>query len=375
MNLERQLKRWRAAGLISPEQAARIAAFEQQRQRPTLLLAIASLAGLSVAVGLVSIVAANWDLIPGRMKLALDVLAVIGLGQALAYAAARPPAWLEEAARVAFYGLILASIALVGQVYQLGGDAAHALTAWSVLTFPLMALGRAPAVGLLWLVGLELTCFVWLSELADRGGASEAHALAAVYLAPLVALALGRTGWLRRSRPAYAQVLRGAGWAQLVALASAASLAFYDTVARGERAPWLVVGASLAACAWLCSRTERTPAGRAERSLLAVTFAGWHLPWFMPHGEWPLVAALAFIAVFAVVALVAHRQGRSRLLHLATAAIGLRIVVIYFEVFGTLLDTGVGLVLGGLLTLLLTWVWARKRREFDRELSARESTP
>jgi len=78
---------------------------------------------------------------------------------------------------------------------------------------------------------------------------------------------------------------------------------------------------------------------------------------------------------FAVVALVAHRQGRSRLLHLATAAIGLRIVVIYFEVFGTLLDTGVGLVLGGLLTLLLTWVWARKRREFDRELSARESTP
>jgi uncharacterized membrane protein len=95
----------------------------------------------------------------------------------------------------------------------------------------------------------------------------------------------------------------------------------------------------------------------------------------MPHGKWPLVAALAFIVVFGVVALAAHREGRSRLLHLATAAIGLRLLVIYFEVFGSLLDTGIGLVLGGLLTLLVTWFWARKRRDFDRQLSAREPAP
>jgi uncharacterized membrane protein len=93
---------------------------------------------------------------------------------------------------------------------------------------------------------------------------------------------------------------------------------------------------------------------------------------------------VAFIGVFAVVALAAHERGRPRLLHLATAAVGLRLLAIYFEVFGSLLDTGLGLVLGGLLTLLVTWVWARKRRDFDRELSeralprklsARESAP
>ena len=95
----------------------------------------------------------------------------------------------------------------------------------------------------------------------------------------------------------------------------------------------------------------------------------------MPHGKWPLVAALSFVIVFAGVAFMAHRKGRPALLHLATALIGLRLLVIYFEVFGSLLDTGVGLVLGGLLTLLLTWLWARKRRDFDRELSTRESAP
>lgn len=375
MDLEQKLKRWTEARLVSPEQAERIVAFEKERERPTLLYAVAGLAGLAVAIGLVSIVAANWDLIPGRMKLALDAVVVIGLGQALVHFGTRQPAWLEEAARVAYHGLVLASIALVGQVYQLGGNAAQALLAWSVLTFPLMALGRSARVGLLWLVGLQVTYFVGLSELAEGGSSRADHALAAVYWAPLAALALGRTGWLRRLRSEYAEVLRAAAWVELVLLSGAASLAFYDTLAQGERTPWLVVGVSLVATAGLCYQTEPTPAGRAQRSLLAIAFAACHLPLFMPHGKWPLVAALAFIVVFAVVALAAHRKGRSKLLHLATAAIGLRLLVIYFEVFGTLLDTGFGLTLGGLLTLLVTWFWARKRRDFERELSARETAP
>ena len=373
MDLEQQLKRWRQADLLSPEQVERIRAFEKQRERPTLLYAVAGLAGLAVAIGLVSIVASNWDLIPGRMKLALDALVVIGVGQALVHLGTRP-AWLQEAVMVAYHGLILASIALVGQVYQLGGNAAQALVAWSVLTFPLMALGRSARVGFLWLVGLEVTYFVCLSELGGGNAARADHALAAVYWAPLAALALGRAPWLVRLRPDYARVLRAAGWTELVVLASAASLAFYDALARGERAPWLVIGVSLLGTAWLCYRTEPTAAGRAQRSLLAITFAGCHLPLFMPHGKWPLVAALGFISVFGAVAPVAHRKGRSKLLHLATAAIGVRLLVIYFEVFGTLFDTGLGLVFGGLLTLLVTWFWARKRRDFDRELSDRELT-
>jgi uncharacterized membrane protein len=375
MALDQQLKRWTEAELLSAEQTERIRAFEKQRERPTLLYAVAGLAGLAIAIGLVSIVASNWDLIPGRLKLALDAVALVGLGQVLVHVGTRRPGGLEEAAMVAYYGLVLASIALVGQVYQLDGNATRALLVWSALTFPLMAWGRSPRVGFLWLVGLEVSYFVGLSELAVGSQRRADHALAAVYWAPLVALALGRSAWLCRARPLYAAVLRACAWSQLVVIASAASLAFYDALAHGERTPWLVVGASLLATGWLCFTTPGTPAGRAQRSLLAVTFACSHLPLFMPHGKWPLGAAAGFIAVFAVVALVAHRRGRPALLHLATAAIGLRLLVIYFEVFGTLLDTGLGLVLGGLLTLLVTWVWARKRRDFDRELSARESAP
>jgi uncharacterized membrane protein len=375
MPLEQQLQRWKQAELISGEQAERIQAFEKQRERPALLYAVAGLAGFAVAIGLVSIVAANWALIPGRMKLALDAIVLVLAGQAVVHFRARPPAWLGDAATVVFYGLVLASIALVGQVYQLGGNVALALLLWSALTFALMSQGSSGRLAVLWLAGLTVTYFACLSMLADGGRERTHPVLAAIYWAPLLALAAGRSRWLQSVRPAYAAVFRALGWSELILVSCLASFAFYDSVGRGERIPWLIVGVSLLATLGLCLASEQTLAGRAQRLLLAVTFAASHLPVFMPHGKWPLGAAASFIGVFAVVAWAAQRRGRPRLLHLATAMIAVRLLVIYFEVFSTLLDTGLGLVLGGLLTLLLTWLWARKRRDFDRELAAREPTP
>jgi uncharacterized membrane protein len=61
------------------------------------------------------------------------------------------------------------------------------------------------------------------------------------------------------------------------------------------------------------------------------------------------------------------------LLNFATAVIGIRILIVYFEVFGSLLGTGVGLVTGGMLTLGMVWLWVRKRREFARELTPEDS--
>ena len=80
----------------------------------------------------------------------------------------------------------------------------------------------------------------------------------------------------------------------------------------------------------------------------------------------------ALCALWLVVAWSAHHARDPRLLNVATAMIGMRILAIYFEVFGTLLDTGVGLVSGGLLTLGLVWLWARKRKQFERELGGSE---
>ena len=73
------------AGLISAAQADTIVAFEAQRSRPWLLWSIAGLGAFAIAVGMLAVVASNWQEIGPRAKIAVDLLA----GGGLAFAAYR----------------------------------------------------------------------------------------------------------------------------------------------------------------------------------------------------------------------------------------------------------------------------------------------
>jgi uncharacterized membrane protein len=53
----------------------------------------------------------------------------------------------------------------------------------------------------------------------------------------------------------------------------------------------------------------------------------------------------------------------------------MRVLVIYFEVFGSMLSTGLGLVTGGLLTLLVAWLWHKQRSRLAGKMSAGEGKP
>ncbi|MBC8069879.1 MAG: DUF2157 domain-containing protein [Deltaproteobacteria bacterium] len=365
MSLDPQLQRWVEAGLISVEQAQRIHAFEQHDERPTLLYAVAGLGGLAIAVGLISIVASNWDDIPGRVKLGLDLVLVAGLGAGIWRLEQRGPSWARETAIVALHGLVLASIALVGQVYQRGGEANEALAIWTVLTAMLMTRARSGLAAAVWLVGLQITWAVWAVWLAERWHADELAA-ATVYWAPLVCLALAHVPAIRRLRPALADTLEAIGWMELVLCATIGAFTLYADTSDGrwhETLPAAGISAMLTVALALTLRIATS-----QRLLLAVCLVLSHVPLLGLPGDLAVAAALAFVALWIVVAWAAHDARDARLLNLATAMIGLRIVAIYFEVFGTLLDTGLGLISGGLLTLGVVWLWAHKRKQFEQEL-------
>jgi hypothetical protein len=89
-----------------------------------------------------------------------------------------------------------------------------------------------------------------------------------------------------------------------------------------------------------------------------------YVPLIFEHSRGGVPAALSFLLVWALIGLAAYRLGRYRALNVATAVLGLRLLIIYFEVFGSLLDTGLGLLTGGLLTLLIAWAWVKKTRQW-----------
>jgi len=58
-------RRWQAAGLIDVETAARIVAWEATHRRPVFLWAVSGMGILALSLGIMAIVGANWEDIPG----------------------------------------------------------------------------------------------------------------------------------------------------------------------------------------------------------------------------------------------------------------------------------------------------------------------
>jgi uncharacterized membrane protein len=82
----------------------------------------------------------------------------------------------------------------------------------------------------------------------------------------------------------------------------------------------------------------------------------------VPHAPIAMVGALGFVIVWALVAWCGYKAQAMQIVNLATAVIAVRIFVAYIEVFGSMLATGAGLIVSGVLLLALAWLWVRKIR-------------
>jgi hypothetical protein len=86
----------------------------------------------------------------------------------------------------------------------------------------------------------------------------------------------------------------------------------------------------------------------------------------------PALGAIVQVVLLGIAGFTVLALGSVRAFNLLTAAIALRILVMYFEVFGSMLDTGLGMITGGALTLLLAWVWRRKSASLAQRFGSPE---
>jgi uncharacterized membrane protein len=378
VNLAHKLAEWQAAGLLTPEAAAKILAHEGQQTRPYLLYAVGGLGALTIALGVIAIIASNWESIPGGVKLAIDIALAAGLAVGIVAVDRRRIAWLRETLIALYWGYVLASIGLISQVYHLGGATWQALLVWTGLTFPLVTRAHSRGLASAWILGLHVTYFMALEPLARAGHNTEGLIIGLVGLAPLLCLAVATSAAVARARPRFHRAFAGFGWSEALAMTSAATFTFYEGPLNPRQLAGLWAPAAVAAVltVFLVVRAGRLvpghPAGVLPlRALLVLFLVLGYGPLLLAARDQDLIGALTFIALWSVVAWVGYATHNARVLNLATAIIGVRLIAVYFEVFGSLLDTGLGLVTGGILTVTLTYFWARKRREiagrFDEE--------
>ena len=159
MSLEKDLSKLLDAEVISEETAEKIRGFyEGQKSNSSgrMFLAFGILGAVLVGLGIILIIAHNWDELSRSTKTVLAFLPLIVGHLVCLYSLWKKdssPAWREGSATFLFCA-VGASIALISQIYHIKGDFEEYMFTWMLLSIPLVYLMRSSMASLLCIIGV-----------------------------------------------------------------------------------------------------------------------------------------------------------------------------------------------------------------------------
>ncbi len=364
----KKLREWVAAGLMSAEQADSIHAYEEARKSGRFGRGLVGLSLFAILIGILSIIAANWNEISGGVKIGVHILlnACIGFIALQSYKKGND-LW-HEGATLVFLGLTFTLIILIGQVFQMTGTPADAMLFWLVITLPFFLLmGRGHMTAVPWMLAFLATIWMVLFEHIESLPENR-QSLLVVGIAALLPLALMADGMIERfkkMRPALCDVALRVGLL-LSALGASLCLGFWpaDDLFRYNHASFplshalIILGAGcagLAIHAFVYKLYKNDPVMKSGAVFALAGLFAVIVPLILPLGDAKIVPALAFIGYWVFVGWLAQGMHKMRLVSLAITIIAIRIFAVYVELFGSLMTTGFGLISGGVVMLGLIY--------------------
>lgn len=355
----RKLKVWEAAGLVDAATAARIRDWESSHASPVAMRAVIGIAVLAIGLGLISVVAANWDAVAGVARLGIHFALMVGLAVWL-WRKSGVGGMAAEGGLFVFGMLGLTFFGHIGQVYQTDSPLWQPLALWLVLFAPAILLRGTGWLNALLLMVVMVTAawgfMAWTVGLQPRLDRIDETVRIVLTLASPVLLA-GLAAWAhtRSAREVFWRRLGELALVYAVGGASLFAIASADGPWRSDeestRLLWsVIVTASVTlVTAWLVRTFRRDAEGRIVAGLWLGLAAMPLLAYALSGNK--VVAALLFMALWAGIAFAALRAGWRGAFQAAVGIVALRLVLLSFELGGDLLTSGAGLIASGLLIL------------------------
>lgn len=377
------MNKWLDAGLIDSETAQRIRQYEAERSRPVGLWSLIGLGALAIGLGIISVVAANWDDIPGMVRLTIHGLLMAAVAAAIF--------WLQP--RKGFLGLYVKDVLLfvlavlgatffghLGQVYQTSSPLWQPLAMWLLLFSPLMLLaGRGWLISALWIAGLLGTGIAHMSWYAQQTSEPPSLYIAAITSLPVLALLLAIFVKDMSARQAFWKQVGQFALASFVTGVSVKLIAdglskggFYGS--EGQALPIAAMQLGLwSAAALLIYLLRRGTSGISTAAILVAAAAVSFGSSILESTE-PLANALLFMAFWAAIGWSAIYAGWRIIFQLVVAIIALRLIILSFELASDLLSSGMGLILAGVITIAIAVIAYRFSKAFAPGRAAPEPT-
>ncbi len=378
--IHQYLNKWRAEGLIDEETHQRLWLREEQGRRPWAMYTVVGLGGLAIALGMLMVVGANWDVIPPWLKL----LAYGCLGAGLSFGTLRNfqrGGWIADLLSGFIFAWSLGGFALVSQVYQMGGPMAQAVTIWLILTGPLMLLARSRFLNMIWLLCLAGGWYLWLPLLKLEDDWLTAGWL----LTPAwLYLALGHSERLQVRSNALVSVATNLGILGLLIAAHVLSHHFVvhalheqTETGPGSALMVLLMALGLSVPVIVNWRKHLEPVRfkiqvRLLVSCFVAIFGGYFVGLLFDSNsahidfdDWPLIRFLsigAYVFFWMSVASWSMYIGSIWLNTIAVLAIACRLLLIFVTTFSSLLGTGLIFILSGVCAIGITVMLYRRHR-------------
>ncbi|NBX66480.1 MAG: DUF2157 domain-containing protein [Proteobacteria bacterium] len=358
MSINGKLKKWTEAGLITASQRDAIQNHEREFAGNRLKLGMASAGIFSILLGLSLVVAANWQEIPNSLKF----YSHLGINALLAWCIWK---WRDDSTKLLhregalffLWGLTLTLIALIGQIFQLSGEAYEAIRLWFWLTTPMILLyAKGTYISRLWAivfviyVPYDLISTVWDST-ADWN-IRKATLMGTALLLPLGVWTLGSWPYFAATREAIANTLRRLSVVMALGFASFSSLEFYHSFVFEYSALVPISFAGLAIGLRYYFNLRPDIQSNDKRTIDLICLAGLFVTVpFLTLAESDLWAMLHFISFWALAGALWQEQGHARAVSFAITVISIRLFIGFLEIFGGLMLSGFGFIAIGLVMI------------------------
>lgn len=356
-SLVKQTQRWVENGLISQEQASNLIKYEQNRFSWFSVTNVFLFLGVfAIGCGVCALIAANWQDIPDAVKLNGIYLLMAGLVVAAERMQKTNSAAFE--AILFFYMLMLfAAIGLNGQVFHLVSDSWKAFMFWSFLAFPLLFLTKKVPFGYAW--GVIFLCSLSFSPYMRRiMEAFEPFGSAAPWFFSFLCYAVFLTLHpVRDKKPVFLKPLcLAALYGALVPLVLPLSDFRY-----GMSELWTTAFVCVYGAAFAFGVRKMMPFNQKTKNILTGSIVLYILEIFIFSDRlFAKSGFLTFAFQFTQILLIlgfAYCIKERRMFNVISYVAAATILFRFLDLFGTLMQTGTGLIVTGAVLIFAAKSW------------------